>query len=298
MNTDQSVKSVDALLSENVLLREEVRVARRAAEITADLVAVQIGKLDKTLHRLEKKNATEQELRQELERRTSELERTNTVLRKEMGERTRLEKEILLISEQEQQRIAHELHDDVGQEFTGLTYIAEALHRRLDAKGHAQAEIAAELAQGISRCLGKLRAIARGLLPMRIGANDLVPAFQSLLANLERRTGVSCRLETGPVAEGLDDDTTIQLYRIAQEAITNSLKHGRAQQVSVRLKVEHGQITLEVEDDGVGLPTTMEASSGVGLRIMRYRTRTIGGELDIRPRDGGGTLVTCSVIGD
>jgi signal transduction histidine kinase len=114
-----------------------------------------------------------------------------------------------------------------------------------------------------------------------------------LAANVEDRTGVSCRLQNRRRLRLNDDDTAIQLYRIAQEAVNNAVKHAQARHIDLALTSDRRQIRLEVRDDGVGVGPDVEESSGSGLRIMRYRAGVIGGTLDIRPGAGGGTLVTC-----
>ena len=110
-------------------------------------------------------------------------------------------------STQEQRRIGQELHDGLGQELTGLSYLAKILHQKLRAKSVSvkEAETAAELAEGIPRVLGQVQAIVKGLVPLEIGAEDLIPALQVLTANVEERTGISCRLESSPDAQVRDD---------------------------------------------------------------------------------------------
>jgi len=205
----------------------------------------------------------------------------------------KLEREILNISTDEQRRIGQELHDGLGQELTGLNYLAKSLHQKLQAKGLAEAGTAAELAEGIPQVVGQLQTIVKGLVPLEVDGGDLVPALHGLAANVEERTGVSCRFESRGRVRVNDDNTAIQLYRIAQEAVNNAVKHGQAQQITVALTSDHNQIRLEVSDDGVGVGPDVDKALGSGLRIMRYRAGVIGGRFDIRQRTGGGTLVAC-----
>ena len=115
-------------------------------------------------------------------------------------------------STQEQRRIGQELHDGLGQELTGLSYLAKILHQKLRAKSVSvkEAETAAELAEGIPRVLGQVQAIVKGLVPLEIGAEDLIPALQVLTANVEERTGISCRLENSPDAQVRDNGVGIR----------------------------------------------------------------------------------------
>jgi signal transduction histidine kinase len=176
---------------------------------------------------------------------------------------------------------------------TGLSYLAASLHQRLQTQGSGEADTAAELAAGLPKVIRQLQKIVKGLIPLEIDAGDLVPALLSLAASVDERTGAQCRFETrGRVRVG-DDNTAIQLYRIAQEAVNNAVKHGQAEHITVALRSDRNQIRLEVGDDGVGVGPNARRASGSGLRIMQYRASVIGGTFDVRQRKGGGTLVTC-----
>lgn len=236
-----------------------------------------------------------EELETRVRLRTVELERANRELQNEIIQRQRLEREVLEIGTQEQRRIGQELHDGLGQELTGLSYLATSLNRKLRSGDFAEADTAAELAAGIPRVLGQVQGIVKGLVPLEVGAEDLVPALQSLAANVEERTGVPCSFESSGPVRVRDDNVAVQLYRIAQEAVTNAVKHARATLITAAIKADRGRITLQVSDDGVGVPPGDETKSGSGMHIMRYRTRVIGGTLEIKPGTGGGTLVTCSL---
>jgi PAS domain S-box-containing protein len=211
----------------------------------------------------------------------------------DVTDRKKLEREVLNISTDEQHRIGQELHDGLGQELTGLSYLAKSLHQKLQARGLAEAEAAAELVAGIPQVLSQLHAIVKGLLPLGIDAGDLLPALHVLAANVAERTGVCCRFRSRGRLQLHDDHTAIQLYRVAQEAVNNAVKHAHAGHIDLALTSDRHQIRLEVRDDGVGVDPEAEKASGAGLRIMRYRAGVIGGTLDIRPRAAGGTLVTC-----
>jgi len=211
----------------------------------------------------------------------------------DITEQKKLEREILHCSTDEQRRIGQELHDGLGQELTGLNYLAKSLHQRLQAKGLAEAGTAAELAEGIRQVVGQLQTIVKGLVPLEVDGGDLVPALRGLAENVEERTGVTCRFKSRGRVRVNDDNTAIQLYRIAQEAVNNAVKHGQSRQITLALTSDHNQIRLEVCDDGIGVGPDVEKALGSGLRIMRYRAGVIGGRFDVRQRTGGGTLVAC-----
>jgi PAS domain S-box-containing protein len=213
----------------------------------------------------------------------------------DITDRRKLEKEISEISTREQQRIGQELHDGLGQELTGLGYLAETLYCDLQNRGADEAETANKLAAGIERTLEQARTIAKGLVPAEIAADGFFSALQQLVANTQHRCGVTCRLlctEPAPVG---DTATATQLFRIVQEAINNAAKHARAKQILVELKTDDSQITFQVRDDGVGIPDDLEQAPGMGLRIMHHRAGVIGANLNVGRADGGGTLVRCSL---
>jgi signal transduction histidine kinase len=239
--------------------------------------------------------AARDELETRVEQRTEELTVANAALREEIAERTRLEREVLQVVAKEQERIATELHDGVGQTLTGLGYLARSLHRRLRAKSLAEAETAAELERDIPRALSEIRKIVNGLIPIEIGTEDLAPALASFVTNVTAQTAVACRFEGNGSARISNADCAIQLYRVAQEAVTNAVKHAGARDVVVSLNADSDQIRLEVRDDGTGIPPNADEAAGCGLRTMRYRTRAIGGTFEVRRLPEGGTLVASIV---
>ena len=213
----------------------------------------------------------------------------------DITERRKLEKEISDISTREQRRIGQELHDGLGQELTGLGYLAETLFCDLQAHESADAETANKLARGIERAMDQARTIAKGLVPVEIEAAGLVSAVQQLADNTEHRYGITCRVLCNEPAPVEDTATAAQLFRIVQEAVNNAAKHARAKNIVVGLKTDQRQIRFEVRDDGLGIPEDLKHVTGMGLRIMNYRAGVIGANLTIGPADGGGTLVICSL---
>jgi signal transduction histidine kinase len=170
----------------------------------------------------------------------------------------------------------------------------QSLARRLD-KGKpiekAEIEEIAMLAQEGSQ---QARLLARGLNPVKISAQGLQAALQELALTMQKLSGVPCSFERDPGIPPLDSETTLQVYRIAQEAVNNALKHAHAHHIGLRLSYAAPQITLTVRDDGVGLPAA-EPTEGIGLRIMQYRARMIGATFRLQNAPGGGTLVTCTL---
>lgn len=234
--------------------------------------------------------AAHDQLEARIQERTTELTNTNQALKDEITERARLERDILEVSSEEQRRIGQELHDGLGQELTGLGYLAQSLLHKLRSKGSAEADIAAELARSIPLSLAQIRNIVRGLIPLEVGADDLESALQTLASNIEQQTNISCRfVSNGRVRLG-SDDIALQIYRIAQESIANAVRHARAREIVVTLASEDNRVRLEVRDDGVGIRLESEKASGYGLRTMKYRACALGGEFEVR-RVAGGTRV-------
>lgn len=216
----------------------------------------------------------------------------------EIAERKILEREVSQVSTREQQRIGQELHDGLGQELTGLGYLAESLYCDLKNRNAAETEIADKVARGIEQALDQTRTIARGLIPVEVDVDGLVSALEQLAASTGDRCGTLCQFRCSQPEPVLDAATANQLFRIAQEAVNNAVKHGQADQITVEFSGNDREITLRVLDDGVGIRQDLEQTTGMGLRIMHYRARVIGATLDIRPAKTGGTLLTCTLFQD
>jgi signal transduction histidine kinase len=209
-----------------------------------------------------------------------------------------LQREILAISSEERRRFGQELHDGVGQQLTGLAYLASTLCEELRDQGAPAGELADKLADGILDCRRATQALAKGLVPLEIGAESLVPALRALTESVAEQTGIACSFKAARSPRIRDDDTALHLYRLVQEAVNNAVKHARAQHIRVALERARHRTTIRVCDDGVGIPADAASGTGTGLRIMRHRAKLIGGVLDVKPLDGGGTAVTCALPGD
>lgn len=211
----------------------------------------------------------------------------------------RLEAEVLNVAEREQSRFGHDLHDGLGQHLTGIEFMSQVLSQRLVARGRP--EEAADLDQitGLIReAIGQTRDLARGLSPVVLQSKGLAVALQDLAASATKHLRLTCQCRfTGEGGEAVDDpETAIHLYRIAQEAVANAAKHGRATGVILSLASIEGRIELTVEDNGTGLPAGFTGSAGgMGLRVMQYRAGLIGGTLHVGERSGGGVVITCAI---
>jgi signal transduction histidine kinase len=216
-------------------------------------------------------------------------------LRREMAERERLEKEILEVSEREQRRIGRDLHDSLCQHFTGTALACRVLEEKLAAKSLPEADQMENIVNLVEDGIGMARSLARGISPVEMGPEGLVAAFQALATNVSKLANVHCVFETDTPISIPDAATATHLYRITQEAVTNAMRHGKAKRIDISLSSRNGEMTLSVEDDGVGLPDSWDAGPGLGTRIMAHRASMIGGKFSIEPNATGGTLVRCSL---
>jgi signal transduction histidine kinase len=216
-------------------------------------------------------------------------------LRREMAERQRLEEEILKVSEREQRRIGHDLHDNLCQHLTATALAGQVLGERLAAKTLPEAADAARVVQLAEEGIDLARNLARGLYPVEMEAEGLMGAFQELSANITRSGRFRCLFECERPVLIEDDATATHLYRIAQEAVRNAMQHSKCKRIEITLSEGGGVVKLTVEDDGIGLPETPLPGGGLGIRIMAHRASMIGGSFSTEPAPSGGTIVTCSL---
>lgn len=212
---------------------------------------------------------------------------------RDVTERHLREKEILEISNREQLRLGQDLHDGLGQHLTGITFLTRALETKLNTRGIPEASEVGEIGKLVMQALSQTRNLARGLFPVEL-ASGLVQALQDLTTTAEKLFNITCRLEADESIGVQNRTVAHHLFRVAQEAINNSVKHGRATQVVLNLRSDGDIFTLIVRDNGLGLPDDAAQSKGLGLRIMSYRAQKIGGTLNIARDEAGGTAVTCS----
>jgi PAS domain S-box-containing protein len=212
----------------------------------------------------------------------------------DITERKRLEQEVLDVAAQEQRRIGQELHDGTGQALTGLSMLADNLADVLRGALPAEAPRADRVAQGLRLALAETRTLSRGLIPVEVDAEGLMAALTELTKRITDMHAVRCTFDCIDPVPVEDNFVATQLYRIAQEAITNSLKHGKARSIRVSLEAKAGFLTLRIADDGVGFAAVNGENEGVGLRIMKYRAGQIGAQFTVRPGPNQGAVVTCT----
>jgi signal transduction histidine kinase len=215
---------------------------------------------------------------------------------RDITERRRLEREILEAGAQEQRRIGQDLHDGLCQQLTGVAFALEVLGQKLVARAAPETAGIRKTSELVDQAITQAREMARGLQPVTLEASGLVAALQELAAKVEQMFHVSCLFVCdGPVLVH-DNLVATHLYRIAQEAISNAVKHGRAKTIMIDLTADRRELGMTITDDGVGLGQASSDGKGIGLQTMQYRARLIGGALEVRPGKSGGTSVVCRVL--
>lgn len=208
-------------------------------------------------------------------------------------ERKRLEAEILEISEREQRRIGQDLHDGLTQHLRGIAYISHVLHERLVKQSRPEAADSSRITQLLDQAVDQARSVARGLFPVELAATGLMHALRTLAVTVKDIYGVSCRFVCPKPVLIHDNPTAIHLYRIAQESVQNAIRHGKATRVVIVLSAIDDAVTLCVKDNGQGFPQVLPEMRGMGLEIMKYRARTIGGQLSHKQDVRKGTVLKC-----
>lgn len=236
-----------------------------------------------------------EELGERVVERTLELQVTVRELENEISERQRLEREILEVSEREQNRLGQDLHDDLGQQLVGIGILSEILSSRLRAESHPCAADAGQLRTYLSESIGTVRNLAKMFYPVELERGGLILALQDLALRTEKLAKVSCTV-IGDEGRAVEKSAEIHLYRIAQEAVSNALKHGSPDQIAIHYRVSNDVRTLTITDDGSGFCSLKSGTgTGMGLPILQYRARMIGAKITVERGTPAGCIVTCSL---
>ncbi len=212
----------------------------------------------------------------------------------DVSEQRRLERKVLEIAFEERRQFGRELHDNLGQQLTALELMTHTLARELKVLAPVQAKVAWEITKYIRRAVTQTRELAHGLSPMAGEGEGLMHALEEL-AQMATSTGVACHFKC-PQPVKIKDDTVVgNLYRIAQEAITNSLKHAAPKKIQLSLLDQGQEVQLAIEDSGRGLPKGKSQEAGMGMQVMQHRARLIGAHLSIHSAPGKGVRVVCSL---
>lgn len=236
---------------------------------------------------------TNEELERRVVQRTEELEQANKHIQAEMEARENLQLQLQSASEREQERIGQDLHDGLCQTLTGAKYRTELLGKKLRAAMHVDPEDVAAIEALLMDAVKQARGVAYGLNPLKAEEMGLMEALERLAATVHTDAGPACVCHIPEPVWFSDHALATHVYRIAQEAVQNAFKHGRPKSISIELTKQGDTITLSVTDDGVGVKEDGDSRNGMGMSNMRKRVSLIGGMLQIKPAEGGGTQVIC-----
>jgi signal transduction histidine kinase len=218
-------------------------------------------------------------------------------LQEEILQRMRLEREMTEVTERERRRLGHDLHDSLCQHLTGVALTAQALQSKLNGKQSDEAIEARKLVGLIEEGIDLTRSLARGLFSPDLERGGLAVALEGLAHNTQERTGISCEFHHNDEERVAPFDSAVvtQLYRIAQEAVANAIKHSRATRIVIELDRAGDETRLNIFDDGTGFQST-DRTDGLGLKMMRHGAELIGAKFNVAPGTPVGTTVSCVLV--
>ena len=211
----------------------------------------------------------------------------------DITERKSLEEAILEISAREQRRIAQDLHDGLGQHLTGIAFMSKVLQEKLSDRSLPEAVEAAKIVKMVNQAIDNTRELARGLHPVAAEPRGLMSALKKWASEVEELFHIGCRFYCDAPLYIYDANLATHLYRIAQEAVNNAIRHGKSGNIVIRLSGRNETGTLTIQDDGNGFPKKQTSQPGVGLSIMNYRADMVGGSLKVQQNEGRGVTITC-----
>lgn len=207
----------------------------------------------------------------------------------------KLEREIVRVGDREQMRIGQDLHDGVCQSLAALDCATECLKVELETSGLLpQAVTAQQIQKLLQETTVEARNLARGLVPVAMEPDGLVTALRGLVTTTGALRHAAIDFESHGEIEIKDTDVATHLYRIAQEALSNAMRHANATHVSVSVTRDATALHIVVADDGSG-SSTQPRPDGMGWRTMRYRAKLIGADIKVETKPGSGTTVRCSL---
>lgn len=215
---------------------------------------------------------------------------------RDISDRKELEQKIIQISEEEQQRIGQDIHDDLCQQLAAIGCLAQVVQQKLRRSNPSESESLTEIVKLISQANARARTMSRGLVPVVLDANGLMAALADLAESTEKIFRLTCRFVCDVPVHVKDNKAAIQLYRIAQEAVGNAIKHSNADRIDICLSSTSTDLHLSIQDNGIGVPDHSPGKgTGMGLLTMSHRAKMLGGHLQVEPGEFGGTKVTCVV---
>ncbi len=216
------------------------------------------------------------------------------IAHEDITERVGLEREIVAVSAREQQRFGQELHDGLSQQLTGLKFKASILEYQLQSKNLSEANDAKAISHLLNQATDEASKLARSVQPVEIESRGLMMALRDLAARTTQLHKVACSCEIRRPVFIHDVNVATNVYRIVEEAVSNAVNHGKPRQITISLMETKDSVNVSVRDNGKGLPAQFADRAGLGLHMMRYRARMIGGALEFRRNTPKGTVVSCN----
>jgi signal transduction histidine kinase len=227
-----------------------------------------------------------------VQERNGELIQANLELHAALAERWRLQMEMNQISEERQKMIGQELHDGLGQQLTGIAFLVSSLHETLGIKSAPEVPAIRQVKDLLVEAMSVIRALSRGLYPVALETGGLSSALHHLSEYAQTTSEVQCAVRCTINTHLIGKTIALNLYRIAQEAVCNALRHSKAQLIEIKLSETGEHYRLSIEDNGIGFPSqAMKTSVTLGLRSMRNRADLIGANIEIRQSPVGGSVI-------
>jgi len=236
-----------------------------------------------------------EELETRIQERTRELVQSNQALQAEIAERKKVEKEVLEITQEEQKRFGSQLHDGLCQELTAIMVFAKGLTQKMEKDNRLDIAELKKISDLLHGAVDQARDTARGLYPGELEGSSLMHTLEELTSSTQKFSGVSCRFYCPKPVLIKDSNIATHIYKIAQEGVSNAVKHGKAKEIEVSFIQQAGMITLEVKDNGVGFVPDPKNSKGIGLKIMKYRAHLIGASFHVETNPPHGVILRCSL---
>jgi signal transduction histidine kinase len=228
----------------------------------------------------------------ELDRRVHE---RTAALQHEVAKRQRLNEEIVRVADRERRRLGHDLHDSLGQHLTGTALAAQVLKEKLVERSAPEVPEAEKLVRYVEEGIDLTRNLARGFFSPELEPDGLIVALQGLAENITERFRINCVFDGDKLVRIYDSTAATQLYRIAQEAAINSVKHAAAKRIDIRLAMDGPELSLTIIDDGIGFPVKLPQPVGIGLRLMRHSAALTGAIFDVLRNGRTVTISTCKI---